>query len=736
MRFGITARLGVTFLLMLVMMTALTWVGVSQVNHLNRNLTEINEVNSIKQRYAINFRGSVHDRAIAIRDVVITNADGRRQAMAKIEKLAADYAKNEVDLTDKVAEVGASDAERKIIEEINAIQAKTNPLVGEVIAAQQAGDVATAHATLAELSPLFDAWLASINAYIDYQEDHNQKMGAEVATVANNFTVTALIALGVAALFALGAAWLSHRVIAAPIVSLAKSMRRMAEGDFKETALIKSSAVEIMDMAEAVEVFRQNGIKVAEMTALEAERMTAALDAKGQIDAVSKSQAVVEFEVDGVIKAANENFCSLMGYRADELVGAHHSMLTSPELAGSAEYRAFWEALRSGVSHISEFQRFGKGGKEIWVQASYSPIVGADGKVFKVVKFAIDITGRKAAVNELRDALSKLSEGDLSTHIETPFTSEFEDVRKAFNTSVEQFAGIVGNLRTTSATLRTATGEILAGTNDLSTRTTHQAATIEQTSAAMDLLATTVAENARQAQEANHKMQSAATVAEEGEQMMAEATSAIQRITSSSARVADIIDVIDNIAFQTNLLALNASVEAARAGEVGKSFGVVAQEVRSLSQSVAKSSEEIKQLVRVSNEEVHSGSRLVSEASNKLHAILLAMRDNAAAMSEIAVKSQEQASSIHEVNIAVRDMDETTQHNAALVEQTSAAIEQTEAQAGELDRIVSVFRTGAGNVEAIRRPKPVAAPRPTPAVSPRRFVTHGSAAVDTDWEEF
>lgn len=736
MRFGITTRLGLAFSLMLVLMTGLTWVGISQVNHLNSNLTQINEVNSIKQRYAINFRGSVHDRAIAIRDVVITNADGRRQAIAKIEKLAADYAKNEVAMTDKITEVGASDAERKILGEISAIQAKANPLVAEVIVAQQAGDLDAAHATLAELSPLFDAWLASINAYIDYQEAHNQTMGEEVATVANNFSVTALIALGVGALFAFAAAWVSHVSIATPIVRLAKSMGRMAEGDFTEAASAKHAASEIIDMAEAVEVFRQNGIKVAEMTAAEADRIKAALDAKGQIDAVSKSQAVVEFDMDGVIRTVNENFCSLTGYRAAELVGAHHSMLTTPELAGSAEYKAFWDALRSGASQVSEFQRRGKGGKEIWVQASYNPIIGADGKAYKVVKFAVDITGRKAAVNELRDALSKLAEGDLSTHIDTPFTSEFEDVRKAFNTSVEQFAEIVGNLRMTSATLRTATGEILAGTNDLSARTTHQAATIEETSAAMSLLASTVAENARQAQEANQKMQSAATVAEEGGQMMAEATSAIERITSSSARVADIIDVIDNIAFQTNLLALNASVEAARAGEVGKSFGVVAQEVRSLSQSVAKSSEEIKQLVRISNDEVHSGSRLVSEASNKLHAILLAMHDNAAAMSEIAVKSQEQAASIHQVNIAVRDMDETTQHNAALVEQTSAAIEQTEAQAGELDRIVSVFRTAGATVEAIRRPAPAAAPRPTPAVSPRRYVTHGNAAVVTDWEEF
>jgi methyl-accepting chemotaxis protein len=198
-------------------------------------------------------------------------------------------------------------------------------------------------------------------------------------------------------------------------------------------------------------------------------------------------------------------------------------------------------------------------------------------------------------------------------------------------------------------------------------------------------------QNAKRANEASEVAATVTRTAEEGGQVMSAANEAMERITASSAKISNIIGLIDDIAFQTNLLALNASVEAARAGEAGKGFAVVAVEVRRLAQSAAEASAEVKVLIEQSGAEVKTGSKLVADAASRLQSMLEAARSSNELMDGIARESREQASSIEEVNTAIRQLDEMTQHNAALVEQTNAAIEQTEAQATDLDRIVDVF---------------------------------------------
>jgi methyl-accepting chemotaxis protein len=221
---------------------------------------------------------------------------------------------------------------------------------------------------------------------------------------------------------------------------------------------------------------------------------------------------------------------------------------------------------------------------------------------------------------------------------------------------------------------------------------------------------------------------------------MARATEAMERITASSAKISNIIGMIDDIAFQTNLLALNASVEAARAGEAGKGFAVVAVEVRRLAQSAAQASREVKTLVDQSAGEVRGGTRLVQDAATRLTAIVVAARSSSGLMHAIAQASREQASAIEEVNGSVRQMDEMTQHNAALVEETNAAIENTEAQASELDRIVGIFTLEPRDEVDEASPAETPAPRQrrAPAKSrpaPRRAVA-GNTALEEDWSEF
>jgi len=301
----------------------------------------------------------------------------------------------------------------------------------------------------------------------------------------------------------------------------------------------------------------------------------------------------------------------------------------------------------------------------------------------------------------------------------------------------DKLTEVVGKLRGTSRTLKTATGEILSGANDLSERTTKQAATIEETSATMEQLAATVAQNANRAQEASVNAQAVTETAEAGGRVMVAANDAMERITASSGKISNIIGLIDDIAFQTNLLALNASVEAARAGDAGKGFAVVAVEVRRLAQSAASASSEVKALIEQSGSEVAGGSKLVAEAAGKLELMLAGARKNHELLSGIARESREQAAAIEEVNVAVRTLDEMTQHNAALVEETNAAIEQTEAQAAELDKVVDIF-TIADGAERSGRPvvKDFRGVRERVKHAAKSYLSVGNAAVDKDWAEF
>ena len=298
---------------------------------------------------------------------------------------------------------------------------------------------------------------------------------------------------------------------------------------------------------------------------------------------------------------------------------------------------------------------------------------------------------QQQAVHLLADGLDRVARGDLTARIDTPFHGELDTLRLALNGTVERLGEMMAQLRGTSKTLKVATSEMLAGANDLANRTTRQAATLEQTSASIERLAETVASNAQRAEEASSRATAVTETAESGGAVMNQANAAMERITESSNKITNIIGLIDDIAFQTNLLALNASVEAARAGEAGKGFAVVAIEVRRLAQSAAQASQEIKVLIERSAGEVQGGSARVAEAASKLAAMVEAARANNALLESIARQSNEQSAAIRELHMAVRTLDEMTQHNAALVEETNAAIEQTEAQASELDDVVAAF---------------------------------------------
>lgn len=339
--------------------------------------------------------------------------------------------------------------------------------------------------------------------------------------------------------------------------------------------------------------------------------------------------------------------------------------------------------------------------------------------------------------------LHALAETDLTKRVQGEYKGAFLGLKNNTNAVADKLTEVVVQLRDTSRSLKTATSEILSGANDLSERTTRQAATIEETSATMEQLAETVSHNASRAEEASGQTRQLSAAAEEGGKVMGQATNAMEAITQSSAKISNIIGMIDDIAFQTNLLALNASVEAARAGDAGKGFAVVAIEVRRLAQSAAGASSAVKVLIEQSAHEVSGGTNLVALAAKNLATMLHTVRENNVLIEDIARDSREQASAINEINTAVRQMDEMTQHNAALVEETNAAIEQTEAQASDLDRIVEIFKTDAPSriastpsVVVNSRAKPAQNFSSKSSVAARSYLSAGNAAVSTDWSEF
>lgn len=288
-------------------------------------------------------------------------------------------------------------------------------------------------------------------------------------------------------------------------------------------------------------------------------------DAQGQLAAISKVQAIIEFELDGTIISANDLFLGALGYTSAEIVGQHHRMFVRPDERNTAEYAGFWRKLASGQHDTGQYLRIGKGGRQVWIEASYNPILDASGRPFKVVKYATDITRRFTAAQVLSVAVESLKQ------------------------------------------------------------------------------------NAERASEANTLARQASDVAQKGGQNVQSVVSTMQAITDSSRRISEIIGVMDNIAFQTNILALNAAVEAARAGQHGRGFAVVAAEVRSLAQNSATAAREIKSLIKSSVAQVDNGATLVQFAGKTMEDIMASSHRVTEIMGEVVDASHAQSSQLDQV---------------------------------------------------------------------------------------
>ena len=470
-----------------------------------------------------------------------------------------------------------------------------------------------------------------------------------------------------------------------------------------------------------------------------------------KLTALSRTQAIIEFDAEGKILTANDNFLAAFGYRLDEIQGKYHRIFMDSVEAALPEYARFWERLRAGEQVAGEFRRTGKDGAAVWIQASYNPVFDFRGRVVKVVKFATNITPRVVAVNRIAQALTALADGDLEHRITEAFNAEFAQLRDDFNNSVSKLELSLAEVREATRTISAESGEIARASDDLSMRTEQQAASLEQTTAALEEITATVQKTAEGTRHAHQVVGTAKTDAMQSGTVVQQAVAAMGEIEQSSAKITQIIGVIDEIAFQTNLLALNAGVEAARAGEAGRGFAVVASEVRALAQRSAEAAKEIKQLIATSTSQVASGVTLVGQTGQTLSRIVTQVSDLASVVAEIAASAQEQASGLTQVNTAVLQLDQITQQNAAMVEEATAAGQALKGETTRLESLLSRFRVSATTSAApTRQPRAAAASRPAPMRSstpaPRAMarpaparataLAHKPVAADQEWEEF
>ncbi len=578
--------------------------------------------------------------------------------------------------------------------------------------------------------------------------------GADAADAGSSILTAAILATVVGGLLAL----LAIRALLRPLHQIAGWTERVAQSDRTVEIGYRTRGDEIGSMARAVELLRQasGSAGFAESGLENVHTNVMIADTGHAIIYCNKSVLATLRAMEAEIRK------SLPDFSADSLIGKPISMFPGHDaelLAGlTAAHRARIEFGGRIIDLIAN-PAVNRSGVRVGTVVEWSDRtdeVRIGNEVVRLVENAsdkgfaerVDLNGRsgfirslgqaintmsdkcQAMTGEIADAIAAMARGDLTHRLNKDYPGIFGQLKTSANNLTDRLADFAGRLSETARTVRDASGEISSGSQDLAQRTESQAASIEETAASMHEITTTVKQNADNAQAANQLAVVARDTAEKGGSVVADAVSAVTQIEASAQKIADIVGLIDEIAFQTNLLALNASVEAARAGEAGKGFAVVAQEVRALAQRSANASKDIKALINESNAQVKTGAGLVNQTGQSLAEIVTAIKKVSDIVAEIAAASREQATGLEQVNTAVGSMDEMTQRNGALVEETSASAQSLADQGRQLAELVGFFKLNQPAAKA-----PVSAPRPTvatAAAAPTAAATAKPATVKRD----
>lgn len=468
-------------------------------------------------------------------------------------------------------------------------------------------------------------------------------------------------------------------------------------------------------------VFNEEGlpVKIVKIATDVTEERRRNADHQGQLAAISKSQAVIEFDMDGKIRGANENFLNAMGYSAAEVEGNHHRMFVTEEVARSVEYREFWRRLQQGEYVTAEFERIGKGGRSVWIQASYNPILDLNGQPFKVVKFATDVTPQVLAKRrdqersrELQEKVDQLLEdvraaaaGDMTRTISVKGDDAAGQIGQGLSAFLQ---GLHGSLSRVSKSITelgdagtnlTAVATQMASSAEASkTRSEDASKSCHEVNQNIQTVATAAEEMAASIREIASNVNQAAKVASNAVQQANETNQTITQLGESSREIGKVIKVITSIAQQTNLLALNATIEAARAGEAGRGFAVVANEVKELAKETAHATEDISQKIESIQGDTASAvsaiaaiAKVINEISGIANTIAAAVEEQAVTTADISRHVAEAARGSNQINDTVRSMTVVASENKAGADNTLEAARGLANLADELRGLLSNF---------------------------------------------
>ena len=394
-------------------------------------------------------------------------------------------------------------------------------------------------------------------------------------------------------------------------------------------------------------------------------------DFAGQIAAISRAQAVIEFNMDGSIVTANDNFCNVLGYRVDEIAGKHHRMFVDASERESASYREFWAKLNRGESQVAEFRRVTKDGKEVWIQASYNPINDVNGKPYKVVKYAVDIT---------KDVLAREATRQMTANLKV---------------TLEAVSRNAQSLSSASEELSAVSQQMSSNSEETSAQANVVAAASEQVTKNVETVATSAEEMSASVSEIAKNAGDAARVATQAVKVAEETNATVGKLGQSSIEIGKVIKVITSIAQQTNLLALNATIEAARAGEAGKGFAVVANEVKELAKQTAQATEEIGQKIEAIQSDTRGAVDAISQISNIItqindiqNTIASAVEEQTATTNEIARNASEAAKGSTEISRNISNVSEAARSTTEGAANTLNAAQELARLAAELMQVV------------------------------------------------
>lgn len=412
------------------------------------------------------------------------------------------------------------------------------------------------------------------------------------------------------------------------------------------------------------------------------------------LEMVDRTQATIEFDLDGTILQANQNFLKTLQYEMNEIVGKHHSMFVDPNYARSDEYKQFWADLRGGKHFSGQVPRVAKTGETVWIQATYSPVFDDKGNVAKVIKLASDITARRVAVERISEGLEALFKGELTHRVIIDQENELYDLAEGFNTSMERLAAVFKLVGDVADGLGKAATDMQNRSSMTAESALRNAASFEETAAEVDMMTESIKNSAQSAEEATEGTRETARLSDVGAASMAQALEATTSMRKATNEMSGINEVIDSIAFQTNLLALNAGIEAARAGQSGAGFAVVATEIRNLAGRSQDASSQIQSLIARSVEQAKTTENHVHESEANLTQVQSKSRVMADNMGLISNETKEQFSRVAVINQTIRDLALSSERDAQLASENEESAGVLSGFSGQLTQQLSQFSPG------------------------------------------